>query len=49
MQYSQKQKTFPEFCVAFSKFRFNFEYFKKKMILMADIFLNLRNPKNMVR
>ena len=30
MPFSQKQKIFSDFFFAFSKFRFNFEYFQKK-------------------
>ena len=34
----------------FSEFRFNLEHFqKKKMTLIADVFLNLRTPKSVVR
>ena len=42
MQLSQKRKTFCEFSLTLSNFRFNFEDFQKKMTLIADIFLNLR-------
>ena len=49
MQLSQKQKTFSKFDLAFWKFRFDFEYFRKKMTLIAHVFLNFRNPKNVVR
>ena len=44
-----KKKVFLYFVLAFSNFSFNFEHFQKKIILMADVFLNLRTPKNMVR
>ena len=40
MQLSQKPKIFPEFFFSFSTFRLKFEYFKKKMTLIADVFLN---------
>ena len=52
MQLSEEAKTFSQFfffCFGFSKFRINFEHFKKKMTLIADIFLNLGTPKNLVR
>ena len=50
MQLSQKQKVFPPFLFAFSRFRFNFEHFqKKRMTLRADVFLKLWNPKNAFR
>ena len=49
MKLSHKQKTFSYFFVFWS-LRFNFEHFqKKKMTLIADVFLNLRSPKNVVR
>ena len=51
MQLSRKQNTFSEFFSAFSEPRFNFENSlkKKKMKLIANLFLNLRTPKNVVR
>ena len=49
MQLSQKRKIFSQFFFAFSKFRFNFEHFQKKITLIADVFSHLRNPKNVVR
>ena len=49
MQLSQKRKIFSQFVFAFSKFRLNFEYFQKEMTLLADAFLNLRSPRNVVR
>ena len=50
MKLSQKRKIFSEFFFAFSKFRLYFEDFqKKKMNLIADIFLHLWTPKNVVR
>ena len=36
------------FFFIFSKFKLNFEYLKKKDDLLADSFLNLRTPKNVV-
>ena len=49
MHLSEKGKIFSEFFFTFSKFRFNFERFQKSMTLIADSFLNLRSPKNVVR
>ena len=51
MQLSQKRKKICEIFFAFPKLRFNFEHFqkKKKMTLIADIFLNLPTPKDMVK
>ena len=48
IQVYQKQKIFSQFLFAFSKFAFNFQHFQKKIILIADVFLNLRIPKNLV-
>ena len=51
MQLFQKQKKkFLNFFLAFSKFRFSFElFFKKKMTIIPELFLNLRTRKNVVR
>ena len=49
MQLSQKRKILSNFFFTFSKLRFNFEHFQKKMTLIADVFLNLQTPKNVVR
>ena len=49
MQLSRKRKIFSQFVFAFSKFRLNFEHFQKEMTLLADAFLNLRSPRNVVR
>ena len=49
MQLSQKQKTFLDVFLAFSKFRFNLSIFEKNVTSIADVFLNLRTPKNVVR
>ena len=50
MQLSQKKKSFLDFPFAFSAFRFNFEHFQEKDDNhIADIFFNLRTPKDMVR
>ena len=48
MQLSKKLKTFPQFFLAFSKSRLNFEHFKKKMTLIAYLFLRVRPAKNVV-
>ena len=52
MQLSKKRKNFSEFFFFFLEFRnLNsiLNIFKKKMTLIADVFLNLRTPKNVVR
>ena len=49
MQLSQKQKTFLDVFLSFSKFRFNLSIFEKNVTIIADVFLNLRTPKNVVR
>ena len=46
---SQKAKIFWECFFTFSKFRFHFEHFRKKMTLIADVFSDLLTPKNVVR
>ena len=48
MQLSWKQKTVFQVFLAFSKFRFNLEYFSKKITLMAHVFLNLGTRKNVI-
>ena len=48
MQLSEKQKIFSEFCAAILKSRLDFEHFQKKMTLIADLFVKLRTPKNVV-
>ena len=47
MPLPQKLKVFYSF-FTFSKFRFNFEHFEKKITLLAHVFLNLWTPKNVV-
>ena len=42
---SQKQKTFSELFSPFLKSTLNFEYFQKKMTLIADVFPKLPSPK----
>ena len=49
MQLSQKKSDFRFFFCAIRKSRFNLEKIKKKMTLTADLFLNLRTPKTVVR
>ena len=49
MQLSQERKRLSQIFFAFSKFRFNFENFPKTMNLIADVFLKIRTPKNVVR
>ena len=46
---SQKQKTFSEVCSAFLKSTLNFEHFRKKMTLIADVFPKLASPKKEIR
>ena len=48
MQLSEKQKTFSEFFFPVLKSILNFKHFPKKMILVADVFLEILAPKNMV-
>ena len=43
MHLSQKQKIFSEFFSAFSESALNFEYFQKKMTLIAYVFPKLKN------
>ena len=38
MQLSQRWKTFSQFITAFVKPKLNFQHFKKKMTLIADVF-----------
>ena len=50
MQVSRKQKKISEFFCAFLKSSLNFEHFRKKnMTIIADVFPQLRTPKNLVR
>ena len=42
---SQKEKTFSQIFSVFLKSTLNFEYFKKKMTLITDVFPELRTPK----
>ena len=50
MQISQKRKIFSDFfSLHFGSLDSILKIFKKKMTLIADVFLNLRTPKNFVR
>ena len=49
MQLSQKQKTFSQFFSAFSKSKWNFEHFEKKITLIAYVFRKLKTAKEVVR
>ena len=49
MQLDQKPKTFSEFCFAFLKLTSNFEHFRKKGTLIANVSPKLRTPKNVTR
>ena len=49
MQLSKKQKLFCKFFSAFLKCRTNFQYFEKKMTLIASIFPKIRTAKDVVR
>ena len=46
---SQKQKRFSQFFSAFLKSKLNFEDFRKKMTLIADVFPKLPSPKKLIR
>ena len=48
MQLSEKEKTFSELFFPVLKSILNFKHFPKKMILVADVFLETLAPKNMV-
>ena len=49
MQLDQKPKTFSKFFFAFLKSTSNFEHFRKKVTLIANVFPKLRTPKNVTR
>ena len=49
MQLSQKQKIFSEFFSAFFEFALNFEYFQKKMTLIAYVVPKLPTTKDVLR
>ena len=46
---SQKQKSFSQLGSAFLKSTLNFEHFKKKINLIADVFRKLPSPKKVIR
>ena len=49
MQLSQKRKILSNFFLHFLNYDSILNIFKKKMTLIADVFLNLQTPKNVVR
>ena len=49
MLLSEQQNRFSEFSFVFLKSILNFKYLSKKMTLVADVFLEITVPKNMVR
>ena len=49
MHLSQKQKVFSRFFPAFFESALNFEHFKKKMTLIANVFPKLPTTKNVLR
>ena len=49
MHLSQKRKIFSELFSAFFEFVSNFEHFQKKMTLIAYVFSNLPNTKDVLR
>ena len=49
IQLSQKQNFFFQFFLAFLKSPLNFEYFPKKVNIIADVFPETLAPKNMIR
>ena len=50
MQVYQKEKTLSQFFSAFLKSNLNFEHIqKRKMIVIADLYPELRTQKNLVR
>ena len=49
MHFSQKQKIFSDFVVAFFESAINFEHFQKKMTLIAYVFTKLPTTKQMLR
>ena len=48
MQLSQKQKTFSQFLTVILKSRLTFEYFEKKMTLIAFVLRKLWSPKTLL-
>ena len=49
MQLSQKRYIFSELFLHFLNLDLILKIYEKKMNLIADVFLNLRTPKNVVR
>ena len=49
MHLSQKQKIFSKFFTAFVEFALNFEYFRKKMSLIAYVYPKLPTTKDVLR
>ena len=49
MQLSEKQKTFSRFFIPFLESTSNFKHLKKKMIVIANVFLKLQTVKMLVR
>ena len=49
MHFSQKEKIFSPFFVAFFESALNFEHFQKKMTLIAYVFPKLPTTKNVLR
>ena len=49
MHLSQKQKNFSEFFSAFSETTLTFEYFQKKMTLIAYVYPKLLTTKEVLR
>ena len=47
-QLFKNEKIFSEFIYAFMKCRLNFERFRKKTTLIADVFPKLRTPKTLL-
>ena len=46
MQLSEKLKAFSQFFIAFLESTLNFEHLKKKISLIAQVFLKLYTPKD---
>ena len=49
MDLSQNEKSFSEFFCAFFNRTSNFEYFQKKMMVIAHVFPKFQSPKDVVR
>ena len=49
MHLSQKQNVFSQFFTAFFEFALNFEYFRKKMTLIAYVFSKLPTTEDVLR